>query len=97
MHIACSAVIAYNAFMATLTIRDVDATVKERLRIRAARHGRSMEAELRSILSEVLVRDEDRPQPNLAEAIRRRFAPLGGVELEPHPPVPIGDPPSFDR
>jgi len=24
---------------------------------------------------------------NLAEAIRRRLAPFGGVELEPHPPV----------
>jgi predicted transcriptional regulator len=30
-------------------------------------------------------RDEE---PNLAEAIRRRFAPLGGVELEAHPPLP---------
>ncbi len=35
-------------------------------------------------------------EPNLAEAIRRRFAPLGGVDLEPHPPVPTGPPPSFD-
>ena len=68
--------------MATLTIRNVDTAVKERLRIRAARHGQSM---------------EERTAPNLAEAIRRRFAPLGGVDLEPHPPVPIGDPPSFDR
>jgi len=29
---------------------------------------------------------------SLAESIRRRFAAFGGVELEPHPPVPIGDP-----
>jgi hypothetical protein len=29
---------------------------------------------------------------NLAEAIRRRFLPLGGVELEPHPPVLVGEP-----
>jgi hypothetical protein len=29
---------------------------------------------------------------NLAEAIRRRFAPLGGVDdLEPHPPVTVGE------
>ena len=33
---------------------------------------------------------------NLAEAIRRRFAPLGGVELEPHPPVPMREPLVFD-
>lgn len=63
--------------MAMLTIRNVDAAVKERLRVRAARRGRSMEAELRSILSEAL-EGEHEQQPNLAEAIRRRFAPLGG-------------------
>jgi plasmid stability protein len=81
--------------MATLTIRDVDARLKERLRVRAAQHGRSMEAELRQILHDVLGRDSAR-ETNLAEAIRRRFAPLGGVELEPHPPVPAGDPPTFE-
>ena len=81
--------------MATLTIRNVDAGVKERLRVRAARHGRSMEAEARSILSAAVADDRDQPEPNLAEAIRRRFAPLGGVEIEPHPPVPVGAPPRF--
>lgn len=40
--------------MATLMIRNVDAVVKERLRIRAARHGRSMEAELQFILGNAL-------------------------------------------
>ena len=84
--------------MATLTIRNVDAAVKERLRVRAARHGRSMEAEIRSILSEAVVDDRDRLEPNLAEAIRRRFAPLGGADdLEPHPAVPVGEPPRFER
>jgi antitoxin FitA len=82
--------------MATLTIRNVDAAVKERLRVRAARHGRSMEAELRAILSDAVEADRDRPEPNLAEAIRWRFAPLGGVDLESHPSVPISPPPSFD-
>jgi plasmid stability protein len=81
--------------MATLTIRNVNATAKERLRMRAARHGRSMEAELRSILDNALGSDEDH-EPNLAESIRRRFAQLGGVELEPHPPVPLREPPLFD-
>ena len=95
--IAFNAVIDYIAAMATLTIRNIDTTVKERLRVRAARHGQSMEAELRTILNEALARDDEQVAPNLAEAIRRRFAPLGGVELEPHPPVPIGDPPIFNR
>jgi plasmid stability protein len=79
-----------------LTIRNVDAALKERLRVRAARNGRSMEAELRHLLAQILAADGSR-EANLAEAIRRRFAPLGGVELEPHPMVSVGEPPSFDK
>ncbi|MDG2520314.1 hypothetical protein P7B02_02080 [Caulobacter segnis] len=36
--------------MATLTVRNIDNEVKERLRVQAARHGRSMEEEVRAIL-----------------------------------------------
>ena len=39
--------------MATLNIRNLPDEVHRRLRIRAAKHGRSMEAEARSILTEV--------------------------------------------
>jgi plasmid stability protein len=81
--------------MTTLTIRNVDRHLKERLRIRAAQHGHSMEAELRQILRDTL-EDTRAPEPNLAEAIRRRFAPLGGVELKPHPRWPIREPPSLE-
>jgi antitoxin FitA len=84
--------------MTTLTIRNVDPELREQLRVRAARHGRSMEAELREILKEALGAEQRRPEPNLAEAIRRRFLPLGGAdEIEPHPPVPVGEPPRFER
>jgi plasmid stability protein len=79
----------------TLMIRKVDPALKERLRVRAARNGRSMEAELRQILGDALAEDENR-EPNLAEAIRRRFAPFGGVELEPHPAVAVKKPSNFD-
>ena len=83
--------------MPTLTIRNVDSELREQLRVRAARHGRSMEAELREILKEALGAEKRRPEPNLAEAIRRRFLPLGGAdEIEPHPPVPVGEPPRFE-
>ena len=82
--------------MTTLTIRNVDAAIKERLRVRAARNGRSMEAELRQILSDMLAPESGR-EPNLAEAIRRRFAPLGGVDLDPHPRVPVGEPPKLNE
>ena len=101
--LARNAVIKYNAYMprsetptTTLTIRNVDPAVKGRLRMRAASHGRSMEAELRSILIDALKLDPE-PAPNLAEAIRRRFAPLGGVELEEHPSVTIQPPPTFGK
>jgi plasmid stability protein len=77
--------------MATLTIGNVDQRPKERLRVRAARNGRSIEAELRHILNETLAAERSR-EPNLAEAIRRRFAPLGDVELDPNPRVPVAEP-----
>ena len=82
--------------MATLTIRSVDAALKERLRVRAARHGHSMEAEMRQILETTLAEPVGSPQPNLAEAIRRRFAPLGGVDLELPPDEFVDAPPAFD-
>ncbi len=37
--------------MATITVRNLDAEVQRRLKRRAARHQRSMEAEARAILS----------------------------------------------
>jgi plasmid stability protein len=70
--------------MAAITIRKLDETLKARLRLRAARHGRSMEAEARAILAAGLA--EKLPAlSNLADAIRSRFVPLGGVDL-PLPP-----------
>jgi plasmid stability protein len=80
----------------TLTIRNVDVGLREQLRVRAAGHGHSMEAELRAILRETLGRDQV-GELDMGEAIRRRFAPFGGVELESHPPVAIGQPPRFDE
>ena len=82
--------------MATLTIRNVDPELREALRVRAARHGRSMEAELREIVKVALGAEKTHPELNLAEAIRRRFAPLGGVDLELPPDEFVGGPPSFD-
>ncbi len=70
--------------MASITIRNLDDGLKQRLRVRAARHGRSMEEEARDILRDSLA-GESGPPRNLGDAIRRRFAPFGGVELpQPH-------------
>lgn len=66
--------------MAAVSIRDLDDAVRERLRVRAARHGRSMEAEIRVILT-AAVADVD-PRPGLFTTLLDRFAELGGVELE---------------
>jgi plasmid stability protein len=76
---------------ANLTIRKLDPAVKERLRIRAARHGRSMEEEVRRILSETL-----EPEPtNAFDRLRRHFADPGGVDLELPPRLPGREPPPF--
>ncbi|HXP03091.1 MAG TPA: Arc family DNA-binding protein [Stellaceae bacterium] len=84
--------------MTTLTIRNVAPELRERLRVRAALNGRSMEAELRHLLSEALRDGAQRRELNLAEAIRQRFLPLGGAdELDPHPPVEVGPPPMIGR
>ena len=66
--------------MSSITIRNLDPAVKERLRIRAAQHGHSMEAEARSILQSTLKEPERLPARNLYERIRARFEPLGGAD-----------------
>ncbi|MEN3238748.1 plasmid stabilization protein [Methylobacterium ajmalii] len=44
--------------MAQILVRDIDVGVKQRLQQRAARNGRSMEAELRDILRAAAAEDE---------------------------------------
>ena len=43
--------------MASLIVRNIDESVKARLRIRAAERGRSMEEEVRHILKDAIDRD----------------------------------------
>lgn len=77
--------------MVSITLRNLDEQTKTRLRMRAARHGRSMEDEARNILRSALT---GRPTTrNLAEAIGRRFRPLGGIELRLPGRQPMGEPP----
>ena len=78
--------------MASITIRNLDEQTKTRLRVRAAHRKRSMEEEARNILRTALAEDAATPV-NLAEAIRRRFRPLGGVELRPAARQPMREPP----
>ena len=65
--------------MNTLTVRNVEPGIKDKLRRAAAAHGRSMEEEVRTILRNALA------QPvaagGLGSRIHARFAALGGVDL----------------
>jgi antitoxin FitA len=71
--------------MAAVSIRDLDDSVRDKLRVRAARHGRSMEAEMRAILA-AAVRVDDSTH-GLVSALVDRFADLGGVDLDLPPRV----------
>jgi plasmid stability protein len=82
--------------MASITIRRLDDAVKSRLRVSAARHGRSMEEEAREILRAGLA-PEPHLKANLADSIRQRFAALGGVELALPPRELVRQPPRFSK
>jgi antitoxin FitA len=79
------------AIMASITIRNLEEATKRKLKVRAAVNGRSMEQEAREILKDAL-KSARRKQVNLGEAIHRRFARLGGVDLESLPREFVRDP-----
>jgi plasmid stability protein len=101
--IDCIAIIDYNssllqsrsAAMASITIRNLDDEIKQRLRVRAAEHGRSMEEEARDILRRVM---SDAPSPrDLAAAIRARVSPGSRADLELPAREPMREIPQLGR
>jgi plasmid stability protein len=82
--------------MATIIIRRLEDSLKSRLRVRAAQHGRSMEEAAREILRAGLAGEPAR-KLNLAQAIRRRIDPLGGVELALPSRGPVRRPPKLTK
>lgn len=84
--------------MATMTIRNLDDDVKARLRVQAAKHGRSMEEEARNLLRDAL---SAKPKPKAGGGaawiadIRALVEPFGGIELELPPREPAREPPDF--
>lgn len=68
--------------MASLTIRNFDDALKNSLRLQAARHGHSMEQEVREILRCAV--QPAATNADFAQRIRKRFAGLGVEEL----PIP---------
>jgi plasmid stability protein len=82
--------------MASITVRNLDDSVKNSLRLRAARHGWSMEQEIRQIL-QATVAPEQAGQISFAERVNRRFT---GLNVEPLPVPPrqiVRTPPDFDK
>lgn len=81
--------------MSSITVRNLDEGVKAGLRLRAARHGWSMEQEVRAILQQA-VAPELQASSSFADRIRQRFAGLDAKDL----PIPARQaarkPPEFD-
>jgi len=65
--------------MPALTIRNIDESLKENLRMLAAEHGRSMEEEVRQILRKSILFQKS--SSGIGTRISGRFAKLGGIEL----------------
>lgn len=103
LRLTSGAIIEYNDIitqrdeidMASLTIRNLPSTVKERLRVRAAQQGRSMEAEARVILQSALDASP-RPKETLTGIMRDLFGPEHGLELEPPRREAARPAPTFD-
>jgi plasmid stability protein len=71
--------------MHQITISDVDDRLKEQLKQRAAKHGRSIESEAASILREVLGESLGGSGPvvgNLGDAVRAIVEPRGWIDLQ---------------
>jgi plasmid stability protein len=80
--------------MASMTIRNLDESLKRRLRRRAAEHNRSMEEEVRVILAEALPANDG---GNLFDRIRARIEPLGGFDLPEREHEQVGEPIRLDE
>lgn len=63
--------------MAAVTVRSIPEQTHRALKLRAARHGRSTEAEIRAILEDAV-----RPKVGIGSALRSLGKSVGGVEFE---------------
>jgi plasmid stability protein len=65
--------------MASITIRNLDDEIMQRLRVRAAERGHSVEEEARDMVRRIT--SEVSAPRNLAAAIRARLAPADRVDI----------------
>ncbi len=92
--------------MASITVRNLEDEVKTKLRLQAARHGRSMEAEVREIIRDGVMTEEAEPVPERSIAdffreLNERYPPDEDEEdydlMDYIPPrEPMREPPTFD-
>lgn len=82
--------------MAQLVVRNLEDSVKKRLQRRAAKHGRSMEEEVRDILRNA-AKDESESSEGLGTAIAKRFKGIGLTEDIPELREFTIQPPNFDE
>ncbi|GAA1908521.1 hypothetical protein GCM10009737_06920 [Nocardioides lentus] len=75
--------------MSAITVRRLPEGVKQRLRMRAAANGRSMEAEARAILMDAL-HAERRVDLDWVDGLMAVGVELGGVDLPDLPDDPAG-------
>lgn len=81
--------------MTSITIRKIPEPTKERLRIRAARAGVSLEAYLRRVLQNASETDSRLP-PNLADLSLTLFGEKNGIDLDLPPRGHDREPVAFD-
>jgi len=85
------------AIMSTITVRNIDDSVKQALRQRAATKGHSLEEEVRQTLRQSVERE---PRPvtgaELYRRIREIVEPVGGIELDIPPRRPARKPPTLE-
>jgi plasmid stability protein len=83
--------------MSSITIRNLDDKLKASLRLRAARHGLSMEQEVRNILQSTLA-EETKTSSGLEFALRinQRFKGLVGDDIPVPDRLPARPVPDFD-
>ena len=74
--------------MSAITIRNLDNTLKTRLRMQAARHGRSMEEEARQLLRRGLDQDGDAGLVRLTALAQTLFGAEHGLDLALPPREP---------
>ena len=79
--------------MAAVTIRNLSEETHRALKQRAAKHGRSTEAEIRSILEDAVLPQE---RLKLGSAIVARMREVGGVDLNIQRDRSPIEPPSFE-